>query len=342
MKKLQYLQVILVFMILVTGCQKEEEILTEENTVINEEIVTDGAEESPDFKDDVFIDGINQTYLEETGMTREELEKIIEKERLAELENFQNELQRQVNNFSVQDLSSRGGFNFDRGELAGAIGYLLYDIQQNAKKYFSAGVYTDDDGDSTLHLGLSKQLIRNAVAKFPELKQYSRKQKINLYGFSLEDLSFTHRGTTLTIKIKGNARFRWYKKILWKYRKIVDRRGSAHVELPLHFNTQTNVINSGTLKISKINIRNVRFIDVLFPIHSIIARLVIKKFVVIKRDIDLDISYNFLSKANMDFRYFSNTYDDKISFVFDLKKGGGYIYDLLIKAGITTKRVIKD
>jgi len=326
--------------VLLFGCQKQdenliEEISTEDNTLINQSL-----EEDVDYKDDVFVDGINQTYLEETGMTREELEKMIQKESLAELEAFQKELDKQAKAISTHQFSANRGFDFDRGELAGAIGYLLYDIQQNAKKYFNAKVITDDDGDSKLFFGLSKQLLRNAVSKFPELKQYSKKQKINLWGFSI--LSIDASGTTLKIKIKGNARFRWYKKILWKYRKLVDRRGSAEVELPLYFNTQTHKISSGTLKISKIKIKNIRFFDILFPIHTTIARLVIAKFVVIKRDINLDISYAFLSKAYMNFRYFSPSHDDKINLVFDLKTSGGFIHDWLRREGIQSQRIIRD
>ena len=63
------------------------------------------------------------------------------------------------------------------------------------------------------------------------------------------------------IKFKGNARYRHYIKFFGKYRRVLDRTGSAHVELPLHFNTAVNKIEAGTLKVSKIKIKN-KFIDI--------------------------------------------------------------------------------
>jgi len=335
MKKLQYLKLTLLCVILFAGCQTQDEIITQDDLVINETL----EQETSDFKDDVFVDGINQTYLEESGMTREELEEMIQKEEPEELINFQKELEKQSNAVSTHESLANRGFDFNRGELAGAIAYLLYDIQQNARKYFSAKVITDDDGDSKLFFGLSRQLLRNAVSKFPELKQYSSKQKINLHSFSLERIDVS--GTSMKIEIKGKVRYRKYVRFLWKNRKIIDVSGRANVTLPLYFDTSRHAITSGSVKISNIVIK-AGVLTRVINMFSIITQWVARAFGGIKKDINLDISYAFLSKAYMNFRYFSPSHDDKINLVFDLKTSGGFIHDWLRREGIQSQRIIRD
>jgi len=327
MKKLNFLKyVLLCVIILATGCQKEDELITEQDVINNNELQTD-----TDFENDVFVDGVNQTFLQETGMTVEELEQMVAQQAAEDQAEFTSVLEKQAANFSSYKYSEKK-FTFDENELAGAVGALLFDIQQNADKYFEASIGLNTSLGTFLELGLSEQLIKNAVAAFPTVRNHTSKQKLDLHGFSLESLEAS--GTTIKIKFKGNARYRHYIKIFKKYRKVLDRSGSAHVELPLYFNTSSNKITSGTLKISRINIKN-KFIDIVFLIKSTIIKLIINKFVVIKKDINLDISYDFISKFYVDFKYFSKS-NGKVFFTFKIKTDDliDSIKNLLKAAGI--------
>lgn len=328
MKKTNYYKYIWLFVILLMlGCQKENEVVIEQEIIESSDI-----QNATDFENDVFVDGVNQTFLEETGMTVEELEKMVAEEVEQGKAKFEQELEKQAKNFILNNDAAKGGFTYDKNELAGAIGYLLWDIKQNAKKYFAASI-SSQSNNLTLKLGLSEQLLKNAVAKFPALRKHSNKQKVDLYGFSLESIT-TSGGTNVIIKFKGNARYRHYIKFFGKYRRVLDRRGSAHVELPLHFNTAANKIEAGTLKVSKIKIKN-KFIDIVFLFKSTIIKLIINKFVVIKKNIDMDISYNFISKVyvNFDAIYKSS---GKIFFQFKIKNPTvvNTIKDLLKLVGI--------
>ncbi len=288
MKNFNYPILLLFVLLLCNGCTTND---TDEISPNVENVTTDNTIDSNDYSDDVFVDGINQTYLEETGMTKEELLRSIAEDDKNYEQELESRLSQEALSNGLTKSTAAKGFDFNRAELAGAIGYMLYEIQTDPAKYFQ----TDFPNDlPDFNLGLNTELIRLAVSKFPALKDHTNKRKIDLYGFSLHNVSIS--GQTIKFDVRGNARYRKYVKIFGKWRKILDKRGSANVDIPLYFNTSTHTIEVSTIKISKISIGG-GILSIISPIKTLIIKLLINKFVKIKVDVDLDFSYDFISKV---------------------------------------------
>ncbi len=315
MKKAIYLMLLLVSSILLTRCSDSTETLEDQEALIPDTELNIDEEldlEDTEFKDDVFVNGVNQTYLQETGLTEEELLASVEEEQAELLKEIESQYK---NNSSAT--AGKGPIKFDKNELAGAIAIMLSNIAEDPGKYFQAKIGLASGRGPFLDLGLGDKLIRETIATFPEFRKYSSREKVNLYGFSLRSISISGN-STVKIKIRGRARYRRYIKFFGKKRRIINKRLSADLHIPMNFEISTNTLKVKSIKVDKIHITGFIF----NPVIAII-NLVVKKFVKINRDVNLDVSYDFISKAFVDYK---GLYQERIRnqnftfFKFNIKK----------------------
>ena len=129
MKKLSYLTVLALMLLAVISCNENENILPT-NAVGNQ------LSEGDAFTNDVFVNGINQTYLQEMGMSEQELLQWLEDDNKSYDEELDSRLREKEKLVPLtSNRNTKGGYTFDRAELAGAIGYLLYNISQKLFVY---------------------------------------------------------------------------------------------------------------------------------------------------------------------------------------------------------------
>ncbi|WP_282080941.1 hypothetical protein [Aquimarina algiphila] len=311
MKKSIYLPLLFLTLTILIGCNTDDNTLTEPDTT-NIEPETDDEDE---FKNDVFVNGINQTYLQETGMTEEELLTSIEEDDMKNAVEFEKQLNDQFQNMTAIDPNNKAT-QYNQRELAGAITNMLNDIKQEPGKYFQAKIGVNSDRSPFFDLGLSDKLIRQTIASFPEFKIYSKRQKINLYRFSLRRIKVSG-SSRIKIEIRCKIRYRRYVKFFGKRRRIINKRLSADLHIPLNFDAKTNTLKVNTLKVDRIHITSFIF----NPIIAVLNQIV-KRFVIIREDVNLNISYDFISKAYVDYK---GLYKERLNgqnfifFKFDVK-----------------------
>ncbi|SEB38082.1 hypothetical protein SAMN04489761_0306 [Tenacibaculum sp. MAR_2009_124] len=268
-------------------------------------------QDDPSFKNDVFDkNGLNRTYLEESSLSEEDFYTQLNEEGAI----LSNSLEEKQN-----DYSQNKNVIIDKSDLAGALASLIYEIKDNPGNYFKGEIGFNSTYGSYFNLGLNNNLIRSAVQKFPSVridkrtgKKDKNKHLIDLNNFSLLKMEIVGQNT-VKIKIKGNFRYRYYRKIFKKYRRLLDRRGTAEIELPLIFNTVTNSIQTGTAKINKIDISSGFN---LFFVQNLLINVIVKKFVSIKQNFNLNISYDFLPKQYIEFKGLKEDYYNGQRFTF--------------------------
>lgn len=161
-----------------------------------------------------FVNGINQAYLKERGISEEELVNEILAE--AALEKSSTE-------------EATRGFNFD------STGFFdVVDIVKNPAKYFKCSVNISGS-NSYVDVGLSQTKLNQTLKYMPEIiLENSKTKKIKAYDFSIGEVS------SYNIIVNGRIHAKIYKRIFGKYRKILDVKGKVKVAVAYRYDKNTN------------------------------------------------------------------------------------------------------
>ncbi|CAL2108356.1 conserved exported hypothetical protein [Tenacibaculum sp. 190524A02b] len=283
MKKLTFKTLFYLLIIISTGCTNEDLITNEQIT--NSKSVSSQNSEEESFKNDVFVNGINQTYLKEIGMTESELLTLIGKEN--SLEEFKTDLNEKSDKKEILGKPSP----INKAHLAGAIAHLIIEIAKDPCSYFRAIAFRSPKGDF-LDIDLDHRTIGLAVANFPNLDEEKiikvkvRKKNIrfklivNLSRYRFIKTETTNN--TIKVKINTEMRFRLYKRAFGKYRNVIDRSGSLDLQIPFLFNIMSNKIEINSIAIDKIKIKLPQaFLLFGGPINKLLFEHIIHKFAAI-------------------------------------------------------------
>ena len=275
-----------------TGCNDNTETIVTPNI----DPITSEIEENTYFKEDVFVNGVNQTYLKEMGITQEELLASAEEESKKENEELIKEIEKQYKSIASQS-AEKGGFKFNKKKLADAIALLLLDIKNNPGKYFQAKVGIASGRGAFFDIGLGDRLIRQTVASFPAVKYYRSKKKFNLYSSRLKRIEVSGN-STIKIVVRTKNRFRKYVKFFGRKRRVLNLRFHTDIHIPMNFDVRTNTLKIKKIKSGKPSVKG-----------NIIKRFVfgsigkiLYKLGKLKADLNLDIPFDFISKAFIDYK----------------------------------------
>ncbi len=291
MRRLNYLMLFVLTFILFTRCSKNEDLITE-----SEVLMVDSEPEETAFKNDVFVNGVNQTYLKEVGLTEKEFLASVEEDYKTENEELLKEIEKQYKNNNTENASKRG-VRFNKKELAGAIVLMLKDIKDNPGKYFQAKVGVTSERGAFFDLGLGDQLIRQTIASFPAVKYYRSKTKFNLYSSSLKRIE-TSGNSTVKIVIRTKNRIRKYVRFFGRKRRILNVRFHTNLYIPMKFDIKTNTLKIKKIESGKPSIKG-NFIKkiVIGSVSTILYKLG-----KLKANVNLDIPFDFISKAFIDYK----------------------------------------
>ncbi|CAL2080279.1 conserved exported protein of unknown function [Tenacibaculum sp. 190524A02b] len=326
MKKLTFKTLFYLLIIISTGCTNEDLITNEQIT--NSKSVSSQNSEEESFKNDVFVNGINQTYLKETGMTESELLTLLGKEN--SLEEFKTDLNEKSDKKEILGKPSP----INKAHLAGAIAHLVIEIAKNPCRYFEAIAFRNGSGNF-LKIGLSHQVIQLAVANLPNFdkeiktgKKGGFKHIVNLSGYNFIKTETTNN--TIKVKINTEIRYRLYRRVFGKYRKVIDRLGSLDLQIPFLFNTKNNKIEINSITTDNIKIQLPQaFLLAGGPVNKLLYEYLIYKFVSITVEDDFGkVSFDkFLPKQYVEFIGVSS--GGSYSTNFNFKINNTNFYDFL-------------
>ena len=276
-----------------TRCNDNTETIVEPDiNSVNSEI----EEEDIYYKEDVFVNGVNQTYLKEMGITEEELLANAEEDSKKANAELIKEIEKQYKSIDSQSTSERGVV-FNKKKLADAIAIMLLDIKNNSGKYFQAKLGVASGRGAFFDIGLGDRLIRETIASFPAVKYYRSKTKFNLYGSNLKRIEVSGN-SIVKIVIRTKNRFRKYVRFFGRKRRVLNVKFHTNLYIPMNFDIRTNTLKIKKIKSGKPSVKG-NFIK-RFVIGSI--GTILYKLGKLKANVNLDIPFNFISKAYIDYK----------------------------------------
>lgn len=221
--------------------------------------------------DEDFVNGINQAYLKERGITEEELLKEIQAEFTQEEE--------------MAEAETRGipfGYNgfFD-----------VNDMISRPYEYFTCTI-NNTGANSYIDVGVNRIKLNEMVSRIPEVQlEDTRKTRIWARNFRLGEVT----GNTIYISAQGHIKK--YKRFWRKYIKYLDIEPYVTIAISYRFDAATQEIVLENYKITKVG--GHLLLDLL--------RSIFERYFSFNRSLNQRIPFNFLPKKYLRFDKFYTT-----------------------------------